>query len=71
MDCEGAEYEILFNCPKKTIDEIKRIAMEVHSLDEKRNIDAMANFLKKEGFDIKIRHIGDGSLINLVYAARG
>ncbi len=70
IDCEGAEYDILFDCPKSILNIIKKIAMEVHTLDKKRNMSIMADFLKKEGFDIEIKPIGDGSLINLVYAVR-
>jgi FkbM family methyltransferase len=31
MDCEGAEYDILYNCPPDYLQRIDQIAMEVHS----------------------------------------
>lgn len=33
MDCEGAEYDILLNCPKRILDKIKKISMEYHNID--------------------------------------
>jgi FkbM family methyltransferase len=68
MDCEGAEYEILYNCPDKTLGMIKKISMEYHNLNkmlEKRGLEgnapvnyngkALAEFLRGRGFDVKVR----------------
>jgi FkbM family methyltransferase len=50
LDCEGAEYDILFNCPKEILDKIDKISMEFHSLDEKRNRTTLKTFLERNGF---------------------
>ncbi len=54
MDCEGSEYDILYNTPVSSLQKIKRIAAEVHDLDtEKRNVKSMAAFLQKLGYTIQ------------------
>ncbi|MGD0021062.1 MAG: FkbM family methyltransferase [Smithellaceae bacterium] len=51
MDCEGAEYDILYNCPAGYLQRIDQIAMEVHwGQREDQNIDALESFFKKQGF---------------------
>jgi FkbM family methyltransferase len=57
IDCEGAEFEIMFNAKPSTIKKIKRIIMEVHPHDEYHNND-MIEFLVKSGFIIKTKYIG-------------
>jgi FkbM family methyltransferase len=51
MDCEGAEYDILYSCPRDYIRRIDQIAMEVHGGKGKnKNIDALDLFLRQQGF---------------------
>jgi FkbM family methyltransferase len=54
MDCEGAEYEILFKCPGKTLKKIRKISMEYHDIDKKRNAVSLKRFLVGMGFDVEI-----------------
>lgn len=54
MDCEGSEYEILFNCSEDLLKKIKRLGLEYHDLDEKRNHRTLKEFLLKKGFKVKI-----------------
>jgi FkbM family methyltransferase len=59
MDCEGAEYDILYNCPKEYLQCIDQIAMEVHrGLREDQNIDALEKFLRQSGFFTRRRPVG-------------
>lgn len=53
IDCEGAEYDILFNTPQNYLDRIDKISMEYHNLDKKRNKKTLLKFLEKIGFKIK------------------
>lgn len=65
MDCEGAEYEILFNASPKTLAMIKKIGMEYHE-NEHRNVNELRTFLEKNEFRVSIKSHGD----NMLYAIR-
>jgi FkbM family methyltransferase len=53
MDCEGAEYEILYNTPLSYLNRIGEMRMEYHNLDgDRSNVDALAAFLTERGYDI-------------------
>lgn len=59
MDCEGAEYDILYNCPSVYLNRIEQIAMEVHrGKEENENIDALESFLNRQGFLTRRRPVG-------------
>jgi hypothetical protein len=59
MDCEGAEYDILYNCPPDYLQRIDQIAMEVHNGEkENQNIEALEAFLRKQGFSTRRRPVG-------------
>ena len=61
MDCEGAEYEILFNTSPEYLQKIKKIALEYHC-GRKEIID----FLKKTGFSIQ--HKSASNMQGLIWA---
>ncbi len=51
LDCEGAEYNILYNCPPSVLQAVEHIAAEVHrGRGERENIEAFSSFLKGAGF---------------------
>jgi FkbM family methyltransferase len=51
MDCEGAEYDILYNCPPEYLQRIDQIAMEFHRGGQKnQNVEALETFFRKQGF---------------------
>jgi len=52
MDCEGAEYDILFYAPDHVLKSIKKIAMEWHKFDASHVPKKLAEFLTKKGFTI-------------------
>ena len=60
IDCEGAEYEILFNTPAEILKRIKRIALEYHNpifygvKNVEHTSENLARFLNKMGFETKI-----------------
>lgn len=59
MDCEGAEYDILYNCPVDYLQRIDQFAMEVHlGENENQNIDALEAFFRQKGFCTRRRPIG-------------
>lgn len=56
LDCEGAEYDILYNLPVVYLGRIKRIAIECHKLktdNPEYNYKGLMNYLSKNGFEIK------------------
>jgi len=59
MDCEGAEYGILYGCSPEDLGRIDQIAMEVHSgPKESDNIDSLETFLRASGFKTRRRPVG-------------
>ena len=65
IDCEGAEYEILFSLSKNELQKIKKISMEVHNYRKYSGKD-MARFLQKNNFKVKL--IQDGKMFGRIYA---
>jgi FkbM family methyltransferase len=59
MDCEGAEYDILYSTPLSCLAKIGQMALEVHKGPEPgQNIDALSAYLMKQGFDTRQRPVG-------------
>jgi FkbM family methyltransferase len=53
MNCEGAEYEILYRTPPDYLRRIDRIALEYHATSEKGRVSReLAGFLVRHGFEI-------------------
>lgn len=55
IDCEGAEYEILYNASANTLSRIKEIRMEYHEhedADEEHTFEALRSFLEKNRFKL-------------------
>ena len=65
IDCEGAEYEILFSLSKKELHKIKKISMEAHNYGKYTGED-LARFLQKNNFKVKLIH--DGKMFGRIYA---
>jgi FkbM family methyltransferase len=56
LDCEGAEFDILYGCAPEFFSRIERIAMEVHEgPHEKNDMQALAAFLESQGFVVRHR----------------
>lgn len=52
MDCEGAEYDILFHLPDVFFSRIDKMAMETHDTESYKTED-MTRFLVSKGFQVK------------------
>ena len=67
MDCEGAEFDILYSTPPESLRNIRRITMEYHNLGGKRTAAALQDFLTKNGFAV---WISGGEWNGLLHAIR-
>jgi hypothetical protein len=53
MDCEGAEYEILYSTPLSHLERIAEIRMEYHNLDShERHVEGLKRFFTRSGFTV-------------------
>jgi FkbM family methyltransferase len=67
LDCEGAEYDILFNTPQDYFDKIDKIVLEYHDyLHQERIWPQLARFLHQRGFKIIIDPYSENQ--GLIYA---
>jgi FkbM family methyltransferase len=53
LDCEGAEYPILFNTSQQTLEHIERIVMEYHDDVTEYTHHDLARFLSEHGFRVE------------------
>ncbi len=62
MDCEGAEYEILYATPASHLERIRELRMEYHNLDSpEHQIENLARFLTGHGFAVTQRRASSDS----------
>ncbi len=55
MDCEGAEYDILYNCPGNYLKRIFQMALEVHRGPYRgQDVHSLGHYLEEYGFFIRI-----------------
>ena len=52
LDCEGAEYAILFGTPQPVLQRIRHIVMEYHDDVVQHNHEDLARFLREHGFQV-------------------
>ena len=52
IDCEGGEYDILSSLNKDQFNKILNITLEVHDIDEKRNLNYIQNILINNGYNL-------------------
>lgn len=55
LDCEGAEYDILYSARQETLDRIRRIAMEYHMGMNKHSPDKLAAQMERWGFAVDLQ----------------
>ncbi len=57
MDCEGAEYDIIFNTPPDIVCQIKTMLIEVHDIDNENNVEKFSQYLERLGYDVNYNPI--------------
>lgn len=70
MDCEGAEYGILFHASSATLQKIRHLCMEYHEEVTPYTHQDLVEFLEKHGFRVKITPNPAHREIGFLYAAR-
>ena len=55
IDCEGCEYDIIYNLDKKNFEKIDKIVMEFHCI-QKNKIYDIIKILEKNNFDIFVKN---------------
>ena len=53
LDCEGAEYAILFDTPRPVLEHVKRIVMEYHDNVVEYTHHDLTRFLTEQGFEVE------------------
>ncbi len=53
MDCEGAEYDILFNAKPEALERVQRLVMEYHDGVHGYTYQDLETFLGGQGFEVK------------------
>lgn len=69
IDCEGAEYEILFSTPPKLFNKIKRIVLEYHDRSFGNHV-GLIEFFSNLGFHTSHLHNPLESDIGILYAEK-
>ena len=70
IDCEGAEYEILFNTPAEILNRVERIIMEYHDNVSQYTHTDLETFLRNNGFAVKIYPNDVHNYLGYLYASR-
>lgn len=73
IDCEGSEYDILFNTPKRYLSKIDRIAMEYHEGSyTKYKCQDLETFLRSHNFKVRVKASRSprGIRLGMLYAWR-
>lgn len=68
LDCEGAEFEIIYNASRESLQKISKITMECHPYDD-YTMQGMVDFLEGHGFECSYKKDGKYDLY-LIYAIR-
>lgn len=70
LDCEGAEYEILFKAPDTILEHIDRIVMEYHDNAGPYTHADMAKFLTDKGYRVRVTPNAVHAYLGYLSAAR-
>jgi len=68
IDCEGGEFDILFNSSPNTLAKIRHICLEYHDNATQHTHQDLRTFLRENGFDVKIAKNPVHDYLGLMYA---
>jgi FkbM family methyltransferase len=62
LDCEGSEYDIIYNTDPSILARVKMMVIEVHQIDrDQHNLNALDRYLTSMGYKNKILPVQEGS----------
>lgn len=70
LDCEGAEYAILFSASQEVLDAIDHIVLEVHDGVTDYSRQDLAKFLREKGFSVRLVTNSVHPELGYMYACR-
>ena len=70
MDCEGAEYPILFSTPDQVFRQMQRIVMEYHDNTQSANHRDLEEYLIQKGYKVQIHPSAVHSYLGYLFATR-
>ncbi len=71
MDCEGAEYDILFNAKVEAMERVQRLVMEYHDGVNGYSHRDLVAFLEQQGFEVRLTPNPVHAHLGYLYACRG
>ncbi len=68
IDCEGAEFDILYNTGKDVFDKVKFLCVEYHNYSKKENYNGISliEFLKKQNFKLIEHQLIQNGLLGII-----
>lgn len=70
MDCEGAEFEILFSASAETLGRIRHVCLEYHDGVTAHAHPELAEFLRRHGFEVSAKPNRAWQGLGLLFASR-
>jgi FkbM family methyltransferase len=62
LDCEGSEYDILYNTDASVLKKVNMMVIEVHQIDEeKNNLNSLDEYLRLLGYQTQSMPVQEGS----------
>ena len=62
LDCEGSEYDIIYNTNEAVLQQVGLMVIEVHHIDDERcNLPSLDAYLQNAGYTNKILPVQDGN----------
>lgn len=68
MDCEGAEYEIIFNADISTLQKVDKFVVEYHGYFDSVNVQKLIEKLKQAGFLVRATKNQRGMPFGMIFA---
>lgn len=70
IDCEGSEFDILFNTSAETLSKIKRIGLEFHNGYTEFSDEDLIEFLERHQFSVRRKQNPVHDYLGLIFATR-